>query len=363
MSIPEQPEVILDAQDLATGARVRRRAIAQLLVCALLLAVIFLWLLPQFISYAAVWDAITSLQPWQTMVLLGIGFVLIGFTAAIYTCLMPGLGYWPGTTAWLGATTASFVLPPPLDIPIRFAVYKRRGIDVKTTGSGLVLSWIFTSGIKFVLPVFALIALALRGEGGQHVELWALVGSIAVMCGAVVIFVVLHAEGLAVRMSESLVSRYNRWLAGHFHLPYIVEVADHVKNFRSLMTGTLRTSWPRATTFGLLTQLLTFTTLVISLRFVGVGSDEVDLQLAWVAFAAGMLLSMIPILPGGLGAVELAYVTIMSDGNEAIANAVGAAAFLCRIFTWLLPIVLGIWPLLHLRRPTDADSALSTSTA
>ena len=68
------------------------------------------------------------------------------------------------------------------------------------------------------------------------------------------------------------------------------------------------------------------------------------------AYAVGLLLSMIPIFPGGLGVVELAYVGIIVGGDAAsnpdLANAVTAGAFVHRIFTWLLPILIGIPPLI-----------------
>jgi uncharacterized membrane protein YbhN (UPF0104 family) len=70
------------------------------------------------------------------------------------------------------------------------------------------------------------------------------------------------------------------------------------------------------------------------------------------AYAVGLLLSMIPIFPGGIGVVELAYVGVIvgSTGDSDLANAVTAGAFVHRIFTWLLPILVGLVPLAAWRR-------------
>ncbi len=61
--------------------------------------------------------------------------------------------------------------------------------------------------------------------------------------------------------------------------------------------------------------------------------------------------------PGGVGATEAVYVlvlTIPTDG--AFADEIAAAAFLVRIFTWLLPIVYGAPALLLFNRRQKAEA-------
>ena len=55
---------------------------------------------------------------------------------------------------------------------------------------------------------------------------------------------------------------------------------------------------------------------------------------------------MIPIFPGGLGVVELAYVGVIvgNSGKTELASAVTAGAFVHRIFAWLVPILVGLIP-------------------
>ena len=50
--------------------------------------------------------------------------------------------------------------------------------------------------------------------------------------------------------------------------------------------------------------------------------------------------------------VELAYVAVIvgDAGNSDLANAVTAGAFIHRIFTWLVPILVGLIPLASWRR-------------
>jgi len=58
------------------------------------LAVVFGWLLPQFIDYEDVWDALTELSPWEIVVLFALGLVRIPSEALMYRAFLPGLGLW-----------------------------------------------------------------------------------------------------------------------------------------------------------------------------------------------------------------------------------------------------------------------------
>ena len=81
-------------------------------------------------------------------------------------------------------------------------------------------------------------------------------------------------------------------------------------------------------------------------------ADQASAGIVFDAYAVGLLLSMIPIFPGGLGVVELAYVGVIvgNSGNTELATAATAGAFVHRIFTWLVPIVIGLIPLIRWRR-------------
>jgi uncharacterized membrane protein YbhN (UPF0104 family) len=121
---------------------------------------------------------------------------------------------------------------------------------------------------------------------------------------------------------------------------------------RGQVIGTIKARWLPATVIALLAQALFFITLVMSMRYMGVSAEQASLAVIFDAYAIGLLLSMIPIFPGGLGVVELAYVGIIVGNaqDSDLASAVMAGAFVHRIFTWLLPIVAGLAPLAAWRR-------------
>ena len=80
--------------------------------------------------------------------------------------------------------------------------------------------------------------------------------------------------------------------------------------------------------------------LLLALRFVGVGADQVSWAEALAVFAFARLLTAIPFTPGGLGVVELALITGLSAAGGARAN-VAAAVLIFRALTYVLPIPIG----------------------
>jgi uncharacterized membrane protein YbhN (UPF0104 family) len=104
--------------------------------------------------------------------------------------------------------------------------------------------------------------------------------------------------------------------------------------------------------------LVSFTVLLMALRFLGVTSADAGTGLVFVAYSVGLIAALAPLLPQGLGAVELVYVLMIAGTEESdLADTVMAAAFTHRIFTWFLPIVWGFIPLVAWRREVARTAA------
>jgi uncharacterized membrane protein YbhN (UPF0104 family) len=115
---------------------------------------------------------------------------------------------------------------------------------------------------------------------------------------------------------------------------------------------TVKARWFPALVVTLTAQGIFYVALMLSMRFMGVTAEQASAGIIFDAYAVGLLLSMIPIFPGGLGVVELAYVGVIvgNSGNTELATAVTAGAFVHRIFLWLVPIIIGLIPLIGWRR-------------
>jgi len=139
---------------------------------------------------------------------------------------------------------------------------------------------------------------------------------------------------------------------GKWKFPEAESLGLKLVDFRRQAIGTVRTRWFPAVVVTLTAQAVFFIMLVISMRAMGVTDEQASVSLIFDAYAVGLLLSMIPIFPGGLGVVELAYVGVIvgTSGNSELAAAVTAGAFVHRIFSWLVPIIVGLIPLAAWRR-------------
>jgi uncharacterized membrane protein len=119
------------------------------------LAVVLGWLLPKFIDYQEVWEALTELDAWEVAVLFGLGLARIPTEALMYRAFLPGLRLWRGTEAYLSSNLAGQVLPPPGASVVQYGYFR---------GGGALGSFVFPTIGRFLLPVVAIVLLLITGE-------------------------------------------------------------------------------------------------------------------------------------------------------------------------------------------------------
>jgi uncharacterized protein (TIRG00374 family) len=331
----------------------KKKAVRELVLVGVVLFFIFVVFLPQFIDYGQVVDSILTLSIGEMVLLTVLGLAFTWFSAGIYNTLIPGLGWWEGWKAWAASNSVAFVAPPGADLAIRFGMYRTAGISGEAAGAGIVLSWFFGTGYKLVVPIVALTwILIAEGLDDDLVVTITLIGLAAIIGGIGLIALILYRENVALRIGEIGQRWYNGLVGGRWKFPEVEGAGVKLVDFRSQVIGTLKERWWAAVLVTLTAQGIFFISLVLSMRFMGVTAEQASIGIIFDAYAVGLLLSMIPIFPGGLGVVELAYVGVIvgNSGNTELANAVTAGAFVHRIFTWLLPILVGLIPLAGWRR-------------
>ena len=331
----------------------RKKAIRELVLVGVVLFLIFVVFLPNFIDYGQVVDSIVKLTIGQVVLLTLFGMAFMWFSAGVYNTLIPGLGWWEGWKAWAASNSVAFVAPPGADLAIRFGMYRTAGISGEAAGSGIILSWFFTTGYKMVVPIVALTwILIAEGIEDDLLVTIAIVGVAAIVAAVGLTSLILYREQVALRVGKIGQRWYNGLVGGRWKFPEAEGLGIKLVDFRAQVMGTVKARWFPATVVTLTAQAIFFTALVLSMRFMGVTAEQASVGIIFDAYAVGLLLSMIPIFPGGLGVVELAYVGVIvgNSGNTELATAVTAGAFVHRIFTWLVPIIIGLIPLIGWRR-------------
>ncbi len=203
-----------------------------------------------------------------------------------------------------------------------------------------MVSWIFATAAKLMMPIGAVLLLATRRIQNDDLDLLAVIALVMVVVGAVLLYLVLRSPELAERVGRAL-GRFVRWAAGLFRKEVTTDFGRLVSTFREQSADVIRSGWLVGISASLTGQLLAFLLLLLSLRFVGIGADALHWQVAFGAAAAVAAVSVIPIFNvPGIGEAILIIVFNGAVGPES-SDQVAAAVFVFRVLSWLAPIPFG----------------------
>ena len=309
------------------------------------LVLYLLWGIFAAIDWGNVVDAIAGLSAadWIRLILLTTAYFFA--EALILMAALPGMRIGQGLMAFLIPSAAGTVVPGPTDIVTRFAMYSRWGFSVGDTTASVMTSFVYSNGTKIALPILGAIALATVGRGNADVENIAVLAA-AILIGAfIVIALMLRSEQLARQIGYRAGGAAKR-IAKPFKIEapedLAEQVADGFVELRNTVGALLQQRWYLGFGAALLAQLLLFGILLTSLRGVGITSEQMHWAEIFAAFTLVQVITIIPIMPGGLGIAEAAYVSLLVAGSDrALADTVTAGTLVYRLFSWLLIIPFG----------------------
>lgn len=312
-----------------------------------LLVGLFGWALPRYVDYADVWAAVDRLRAGEVLVLAALGLTWTVVSSIAFTSVIPGLGFVAGYRAFLASNAVAAFAPSPVDLAVRYAVYAGYGLSRSVVASGVMLSGVLTMAVKVLAAVFALAMVGSRGATNGTTVLGV---AIAVSALAVLGVRALHSDRFVAGAGRLVERIYNaviaRWIT---HRP-VHAVDRYALDFRTLLLSTLADRWRIALPAAVLAEAVLFVALFAAVRFVDITPAQVRWPDLLVAFGLGLAATLLPILRSGLGASELIYLVVLSGQGSALADSIAAAAFTQRVFTWLLPVVLGCVVLLDVVR-------------
>ena len=323
------------------------------------LLIYLLWGIFGAIDWGNVVDAIAGLSgaDWLRLILLTAAYFIA--ESLILMAALPGLRLRRGLMAFLIPSAAGTVVPGPTDIVTRFAMYSRWGYTLSDTTASVMTSFVYSNGTKIALPILGTIALATVGRDTADIENIAVLAA-AVLIGAfIVIALMLRSEQLARRVGYRAGTAAKR-LARPFHIEAPEDLAEQVSNgfveLRNTVGVLLQQRWYLGFGAALLAQLLLFGILLTSLRGVGITAEQLHWAEIFAAFTLVQVITIIPIMPGGLGIAEAAYVTLLVVGSDrALADSVTAGTLVYRLFSWLLIVPFGGIAYLLWRRTLPAE--------
>ncbi|HEX6262155.1 MAG TPA: YbhN family protein [Actinomycetota bacterium] len=359
--------------------RSRKRAlrIAEIVVSIAIVVGIFAFASPKFASYGDVWAAVQKMTWLEIATLVGISVFNIATYWPLMVASMPGLTFGQAAVNNQSSSSIANTLPGGglIATGITYTMYRSWGFTNTQIGLTALITGIWNAFVKLAMPVMALAALAITGQGSTTLVIPALIG-LAILLAAVALFAgVLWKKSLARAIGgglgkvASLARRVVRKPSVHW--------GEAAVRFRKQTLGLLSRRWPALTISALVSHFSLYLVLLLALRHVGVSDQEVGWAQVLGVFAFVRLITLVPLTPGGVGLVELGYIGGLYVAGRDAADVpielfraqITAAVLVFRTLTYALQIPMGaltyvIWQRKRSwRKPVPTEESPETAVA
>ena len=318
------------------------KRILQVVAMLVVLGFIFGGVIPAFADYSDMIDAVTAMSGWT---IAGLAVLAAAYLVEYWFVVMvalPGLRFAEAAVVHTSTTAVVNTVPAgaAISFGLMYAEYYSWGFPPATTTAALLVTGVWDNMSKIAIPAIVLAGMAWVTNTPQ----WWIMAAIA-MLGVVIVIglvvVLLRAPRVADRIGQWLDRPVNAILGWFKKDP--VDIVAKIHFFRRASNVIIAGRWWILTILTVGSQLLLVTLLVASIRAVGVPADVLPFLLILTAYAVARVLAAIPITPGGLGIVEVAYLSILTPGvPEEYRAAVAAGVLLFRGLVWFPPVLLGI---------------------
>jgi uncharacterized protein (TIRG00374 family) len=327
--------------------------ILQVVAMLVVLGFIFGGVIPRFADYSDMFDAVKTMSPWTIAGLLVLATAYLVEYWLVVLVALPGLRLPEAAVVHTSTTAVVNTVPAgaAISFGLMYAEYYSWGFPPATTTAALLVTGVWDNMSKIAIPAIVLAGMAWVTNTPQ----WWLMAAIA-MIGVVVVIglvvVLLRAPHIADRIGRWLDRPVNDVLGWFKKDP--IDIVAKIDFFRRASNVIIAGRWWILTILTVGSQVLLVSLLVASIRAVGVPAEVLPFLLILTAYAVARVLAAVPITPGGLGIVEVAYLSILTPGvPEEYRAAVAAGVLLFRALVWFPPVLLGIPALIFWRLNTS----------
>ena len=138
------------------------KLVAVLITLALVYYAFFI-VLPSEISWAEVESALKALTAAEIAALVVSGLILMVVLGWAAKASLPGLTLFQGFESSATSQMTAFVVPPPGDYVIRFAMYRTYGFSDEQSGASVLVSMVLRYVAIFFMPIIGLLAVIVAG--------------------------------------------------------------------------------------------------------------------------------------------------------------------------------------------------------
>ena len=333
----------------------RRAAILRTGLIVAVLVVVFGIILPQYIDYADVIAAFQDLTLPQLLAMTALGMMAWVVSGMIFSALIDGLSVIRGTMSWLILAGIGASVPlGPWNMGVLWVVVRGWGVRNSPATSGIALYGVINILSRMVLPLIAIVALTVSGdladsEGAGAAWAIAVISAVAFVVVTALIVGIVRSERIAAWLGRTG-QRIVAWIFARLGRSGTPDVAGSIAHFRDQLGEVIRRRGFVALGMAILSQLAWVFVLTAALRVCGVSTNELGVGEIFGVYALVMVITILPIAPGGAGVPELLFISgftmIAGSGSEA---AITAGVFLYRMYFWFVPIPIA-WILMKVAR-------------
>jgi uncharacterized protein (TIRG00374 family) len=215
------------------------------------------------------------------------------------------------------------------------------GFGSSDVARAVTLTGIWNQLANLLLPVLAVLLLALDEESSPLLTTVAVIGAAVFAVAVVLLTLVFWSDALARGIGDICQRTVNRLLRALRRATTVAGWDERLVHFRRATVDLIRRRWPWLTLAAIVGNVTVFVVLLVSLRAVGIGAGEITWIEAFAGWSLARALQLIPLTPGGVGPVELGMTGILVGFGGANAEVV-AAVLIYRVFTVVPTLLLGL---------------------
>jgi uncharacterized protein (TIRG00374 family) len=312
---------------------------------------IFVFAIPKYADYGAVWESMKTLTPLEFWSLLAATiFNLYTYWLANEAGLI-GMSLGQSAVVTQTSTSVANTLPAggAFGVGVTAAMLSTWGFAAGEITLFVGVTGIWNIFVKLGLPVVALALLVLTGHANPGLAAAAIVGVIVLAVAVTLLVLVFRSERMARRVGI-LVGRVFNAFRTLLRKPTHDDMGDKAVTFRRETIILADRRWFMLTWTTVLSQVALFFVLLLSLRHMGVSEAELPTVEIFAVYTFSRLLSAVPITPGGVGVIDLGYIAGLTAIDSAERAAIVAGVLIFRLLTYGLQIPLGVFTYAIYRR-------------
>ena len=357
---PEEPE----ASSREDRAHARRKSVVRVILVGTYLYVVFGILLPRIVDYSAVLDAFRAAPPEWLVVVFLVGIATWITEGMALNAVLPELGIVRGTVTFLSMAAVGSTVPGPIKMAFGFRLFRGWGISVDRAALGLTINGLATQASKLILPAIAVLLLTISGTLPSWGFVLAVAIALPVALGVLVGIWIMRSEAFARRVG-AFATRATDAVARRMKRPEPEDLTGRLMGFREAAREMLLDRLVPTGLSQLLARSMGYILLLVSLRAVGVPSDVLPPDIVLAVYAAVMVITLLPIAPGGAGLPELLYISFFTQyvDDPAWNDTIAAGVMLFRGMSWFLPIPVGYLALFLQRQREKREARAAVGAA